>query len=177
LKIFTETERLILREIVMDDAQDLFELDSDPNVNTYLGNQPATELQQSVEVVNHIRKQYQTNGIGRWAIIEKSTNEFIGWSGLKYESEIRENFSYYDVGYRLKKKFWGKGFATESAIASIQYGFDQLQLKEIYAAADIENIVSNKVLQKTGLIWQEEFEYLGTAHNWYKISLNKFNKS
>ena len=59
-------------------------------------------------IIEEIRKQYKENGIGRWAVIDKKTNDFIGWAGLKYEQKLGDNFKYYDLGYRLKKKYWGK---------------------------------------------------------------------
>lgn len=77
----------------------------------------------------------------------KTTNEFIGWCGLKYRVEIDK----VDVGYRLHQKFWGKGFATEAAKRSIDYGFNDLHLNQIFAAAHAENLASIKVLEKIGM--------------------------
>ena len=74
MKIFAETDRLILREILPTDIDGMYELDSDPEVHRYLGNQPVTNKDQVVEVINFIRQQYIDNGIGRWAIIDKKTN-------------------------------------------------------------------------------------------------------
>lgn len=74
-----------------------------------------------------IRQQYIDNGIGRWAIIEKKTNDFIGWTGLKFVTDLTNNHKHYnDLGYRLRKKYWGKGIATETAFASLSYAFDKL---------------------------------------------------
>ncbi|MDV7390491.1 GNAT family N-acetyltransferase, partial [Arthrospira platensis SPKY1] len=83
VKIFAETERLILREIMPSDIDGMFKLDSDPEVHKYLGNKPVTDRKQIINVINFIRKQYIDNGIGRWAIVDKKTNDFIGWTGLK----------------------------------------------------------------------------------------------
>ncbi len=169
MKTPVETERFILRQILESDAQDLFELDSDPDVHAYLGKKPIKSLKEAQGIVRYIRGQYKENGIGRWAIIDKKTNEFLGWSGLKYETALRKNFPYYDVGYRLKKKHWGRGVATETALAALDYGFQKLHLAEIYAAAHVENIASNKTLQKIGLKFIETFDCDGAPHNWYKI--------
>ena len=106
MKVFAETERLILREILPIDVEGLWELDSDPEVHKYLGNNPVTDKEQIVEVINFIRQQYIDNGIGRWAIIDKKTNEFIGWTGLKFVTDtINNHQNYYDLGYRLIKKY------------------------------------------------------------------------
>ena len=88
---------------------------------------------------------------------------------MKYEQNLRENLNYYDLGYRLKRKYWGKGIATETALALLQYGFDQLHIPEICAAAHTENTASNKILTNIGLKWVETFEVDGALHNWYKL--------
>lgn len=170
MKIFAETERLILREILPTDIEGLFELDSDPEVHKYLGNKPVKDKKQIADIINFIRQQYIDNGIGRWAIIDKETNHFMGWTGLKFVTkEINNHKNYHDLGYRLIQKYWGKGYATESAIASLTYGFNTLHLNEIYAAADIDNIGSNKILTKLGFNFIERFTYDGAIHNWYKL--------
>lgn len=168
-RIYIETDRLILREIEDSDLQGIFELDSDYEVHKYLGEKPIKSLQESKDIINYIKNQYKNEGIGRWAVIDKHTNEFIGWSGLKYEREVRDEMDYYDLGYRLRRKFWGKGIATESALAALNYGFEELKLKEIYGGAHVDNIASNKVLQKLGFQLIEVFEYDGAPHNWYGI--------
>lgn len=168
-QIFIETPRLILREVIESDAPGFFDLDSDPEVHKYLGNQHIQTIQECEEVIQYIRKQYQENGIGRWAIIDKATQDFIGWSGLKYETGVRE-MPYYDLGYRLRRKYWGKGIATETALESLKYGFTKLNYPEISAAAHVENIGSNKVLQKVGLSFVETFKFDAEEHNWYSIS-------
>lgn len=170
MKIHIETERLIIRDLEKFDAKGIFDLDSDPEVHKYLGKNPINTIEEAQEVINFIRKQYVKNEIGRWAVIDKKTNDFIGWTGLKYEQKLRKNFSYYDLGYRIRKKYWGKGIATETAIESLKYGFTKLNLSEICAAADVNNIASNKVLRKIGLKFIETFDFDGASHNWYKIN-------
>lgn len=169
MNIHLETKRLILRDIRESDVQGMFELDSDPEVHRYLGNNPVSTIEQSEKVIQYIHKQYKENGIGRLAVIDKASGEFMGWSGLKLEDVIRKEGPYYDLGYRFKRKCWGKGIATESAIASLQFGFEQLKLEEICAAADVNNIGSNKVLQKVGMRWVETFEFEGFDNNWYRL--------
>ena len=174
-KIFIETERLILREILLTDIDGMFELDSDPDVHKYLGNQPVTDREQLVNVINFIRQQYIDNGIGRWAIIDKKTNDFIGWTGLKFVTDLTNNHkNYYDLGYRLIKKYWGKGIATETAIATLKYAFEQLQAEEVYAMADCNNGGSNKILKNVGLNFIEKFDLEGIEHNWYKIERKEY---
>lgn len=170
MKIFAETERLILREIVPADADGLYAVDSDPEVNRYLGNKPVKDIGQIREIIAFIRQQYVDNGIGRWAVIEKTKNIFIGWSGLKLVKDtINGHSNYYDLGYRFNRNYWNNGYASESAIAAVKYGFDALGAKDIYGMADAENVASGKVLEKAGLKYIETFDFDGVPHNWYRI--------
>lgn len=170
MKIYAETERLILREIVPSDIDGMFELDSDPEVHKYLGNKPVQDKQQIAAVIDFIRKQYLDYGIGRWAIVDKKTNEFMGWAGLKYvteETNGQQNF--YDLGYRLIRRHWGKGIATEAAQASLDYGFNDMKLEKLHGIADCQNIGSNKILTKIGFDLVETFNVDDIACNWYTI--------
>lgn len=173
MKIFIETKRLFLRELTEEDAPGLFELDSDPAVHKYLGNKTVQSIKASEDIIKHVRKQYEAHGIGRWAVIDKTTMDFIGWSGLKYEKNSRDGTNYYDLGYRLRRKYWGRGIATETAVEVIKYGFNRLNLPEICAAAHIENAASNRILTKVGFEFIETFEYYGATHNWYKLKNNR----
>ncbi|MBC7410040.1 MAG: GNAT family N-acetyltransferase [Arcicella sp.] len=176
MKIHLETERLILRDIISTDVDGLFELDSNPNVHTYLGNKPVENIDQSREVIKAIQQQYRENGIGRWAIIDKETKDFIGWTGLKLVTEkINSHIGFYDLGYRLLEKYWGKGIATETANATLKYAFTKLNLLEVYAMCDIENIGSKNVLEKAGFSFIESFDYNGIEHNWFKITKGEWN--
>jgi len=177
MKIILETERLILREILATDVEGFYELDSDPEVHRYLGNQPITDKSQVVEIINSVRQQYVDFGIGRWAIIDKKTNDFIGWTGLKFVTTLTNNhINFYDIGYRLKSKYWGQDIATESAIASLAYAFNNLNLEVVYASANVENIASNSILEKLGLSFIETYYYEGIKCNWYKIDKIGFEK-
>ena len=157
---YFETECLILRDFHKSDAEDLFEIDSNPEVHKYLGNNPVKHIDQILEVINSVQMQYQQNGIGRWSTIEKSSGKFIGWSGLKYVSESQINqTSYYDVGYRFHPDYWGKGYATESGRASLKFGFEVLDLTEVRGSCHEENIASRKSLEKCGLRFIDQYLY------------------
>lgn len=170
MKIFYETDRWILREIVETDIDGLFELDADPEVLKYLGNKTVSSKDQVAEMIQYIRQQYQENGIGRWAIEDKNDGQFIGWAGLKLVKEqIGDKINYYDIGYRMLKRYWGKGIATEVGHASLKYGFEQMKLEEIYASVHQENLASSTVLKKLGLQYDGDFFWDGAAHQWFKI--------
>ncbi len=174
MEIFAETERLILREIMEEDEQSLFELDSDPEVHRYLGNQPIQSMEQIRLVIAFIQQQYEDNGIGRWAVIEKSSGQFVGWSGLKFFREnVNGHVEFHELGYRFMKKHWGKGYATESAKASVKYGFEQIKLKELFAMTDVNNTASKHVLKKAGFTYVETFPFNEDPTDWFRIQNSK----
>ncbi|GAB1856804.1 GNAT family N-acetyltransferase [Flavobacteriaceae bacterium MHTCC 0001] len=168
-----ETERLILRELRMTDLEGMFALDSNPEVHRYLGNKPVKTKTESETYLKSVFKQYKENGIGRWAAIEKSSGDFIGWSGIRLNTEYNMNgfTKYYDVGYRLIPKYWGKGYATESGKAAVNYAFTSMKLPELYATTEIGNQASHNVLLKIGLCYVEDFyfEEEQMQLRWYEI--------
>jgi len=124
---YIETNNLILREFRDTDAEGIFKLDSDREVHKYLGNNPIKTMEEAEKIISFFHLQYKERGIGRLACVEKSSGKFIGWAGLKLnlgEKEILNGYTdFIDIGYRLLPNFWGKGYATEASLASIEYGF------------------------------------------------------
>lgn len=168
-----ETKNLIIREILPSDVDGIFELDSNPEVHRYMGNHVLTNKNEAEDRIQLIRQQYVDNGIGRWAVIEKKSGDFIGWTGIKLENTETNGFTnYYDLGYRFIPKYWGNGYGYESALASLNYVVENMNIKSIYGAAHIDNIGSNKILQKVGLTFINEFIYDGAKHNWYELKLS-----
>ncbi|MBT9393414.1 GNAT family N-acetyltransferase [Hymenobacter sp. NST-14] len=167
MKIFVETERLLLRELTPADAAGMFALDSDPEVHRFLGNRPVTTLAQSEATIALVRRQYQENGIGRWAVELRATGEFLGWAGLKLIREpLNGHVDFYELGYRFIRQFWGRGYATEAAHASVAYGFGELQQPVLYALADLQNLASRAVLARVGFEHRGEFDYEGGPTAW-----------
>lgn len=168
MKTSFETSRLILRELRDSDDLSLFELDSDPVVHQYLGGKPVTSIEQCRNVIAMIRDQYRQHGIGRWAVILKETREFTGWCGLKLEKNVNGRDRFYDLGYRFMPKFWGMGYATESAKAWTDFGFRELNLEKICAYTSQGNLASQRVLEHCGLRHTETFLYEGEPEFWYE---------
>ncbi len=171
-----ETERLILREVVPTDDIGFFEMDSDPEVHLFLGNNPVKIIEQSRRHIENIRQQYLENGIGRWAVIIKETNEFAGWSGLKLEKNLNGYAQFYDLGYRFKPKFWNSGIATEAAKAFVDFGFNELQLDKICAYTAAKHVNSGRVLEKCGLIFVNTFLNQGVEELWFELNNPNFRK-
>lgn len=147
MHVIIETERLILRQFEPGEGQLIYTLNEDPEITRYTGD-PVRDLAHANEVLEEvILPQYASYNHGRWAVHTKPGLEFIGWCGLKYRPELDE----IDLGYRFMKSAWGKGYASEAAMASIKYGFEQLGLKRIVGRAMPGNVGSVKVLEKCGM--------------------------
>ncbi len=176
MNLILETDRLILRELRLSDADAFFAMDSNPNVHSYLWNKPVQKMEETIEVIAFVRKQYVDNGIGRFAIVLKETNEFVGWAGIKYNTVVLNNkINFYDIGYRLDEKFWGKGYASEATFAWLKYAFETMNIKTMEAAAHIDNIASNKILQNIGMQMTEQYLDGGATWNWYVLENKNYN--
>lgn len=170
MNLILETNRLLLRELQLSDAEAFFAMDSNPKVHKYLWNKPVQKMEETIEIIEYVRKQYIENGIGRFAMISKENNEFIGWSGLKFNTEpVNNKTNFYDIGYRLDEKFWGKGYASETSFAWLDYAFQALKIKTIEAAAHSDNAASNRILQKIGMQMTEQYLEDGVSWNWYQL--------
>jgi RimJ/RimL family protein N-acetyltransferase len=154
MKIILETNRLYLREFIDSDGFHFYHLNNDLDVIKHTGNEPFKSLAEANEFINNY-SDYDKNGFGRWAVCLKENHEFLGWCGLKYETNTGE----IDLGYRFYKKHWNKGYATESAKACVKYGFSKLKIKEIVGRAIIKNSASIEVLKKCNLKFKKEFMY------------------
>lgn len=170
MRYYIETERLIMRDVLPTDDEGMFALDSDPEVHRYIGRNPVQTIEESRKIIQFIKDQYDTNGIGRWAVIEKNTGQFIGWSGLKLVTETTNGHTnYLDLGYRFIRQYWGKGYAKETARASAAYAWEVLQAKELFGMAEEHNTASRKVLESAGLQYKEMFHWNGDPYAWYAM--------
>ena len=152
MHIVFETPRLILGRFTEEDARLILQLNSDPEVVKYIHEPVLTSVEQAEKVLLDIILPQYKNNFGRWAIYTKTGNEFLGWCGLKYRPELDE----IDLGYRLKKDAWGKGYATEAAKHTLDHAFNNLNLDIITGRAHIENHASIKVLEKIGMHFTRE---------------------
>lgn len=151
-----ETERLYMRPIIADeDAEDMYLLNLDPDVIKYTGDPAFKSIEDSHTFYSNYHD-YKNHKTGRFSTFLKEGDVFIGWCGLKHIENNRV-----DLGYRFMKKYWGKGYATESSIASLDYGFKTLDLSKIIAIAFKTNPASYRVMEKLGMKYIKDFEYEG----------------
>jgi RimJ/RimL family protein N-acetyltransferase len=144
--LFT-SENLAFHEITEEDAGVMYALNCDPEVVQYTGDTSFISISAAENFLADRREENKKIGYGRWKILLRQTGECIGWCGLKFHAD--QNVT--DVGYRLFRRHWGNGYATEAAKASIEYGFSILKLNRIVAHARKENIGSLRVLEKCGM--------------------------
>lgn len=135
MKIYLESNRMILREFTLDDVDNLVDLDSDPEVTRYInGGKPSPREWVVEKVMPRIMGYYQDlDRQGIWATHDKRDGAFMGWFHLRPN---HTNTDETELGYRLKQKYWGQGYATEGSLALVKKGFEELQVDTIVAIAD-----------------------------------------
>jgi RimJ/RimL family protein N-acetyltransferase len=147
MNIILETERLVLREWTLGDAQALFEICCDAEVMLYIGTgKPYKTVDEAEKFLRWAVVYQKENGFCRWAVVEKASGKIVGSCGYAYTHEMPEP----ELGYLFERAVWGKGFATEAARACLNYGFEKLGFREIIAITDLENTASQRVLEKIG---------------------------
>lgn len=178
MSVVLETQRLTLRPVEPRDAPGLFAMDSHPEVNRFLDDPVPKCVEDSLRVVEMIQKQYQELGVGRLAVELRESGEFLGWSGLKRVLTTHNGHQdYYDLGYRFLRSHWGKGYATESARASLDYGFETLGLSVIYGETELGNTASQNVLTKVGLRFVNEFQDGSHKGRWYMLKREEWDRA
>ena len=145
-----QTKRLLLRQWRDDDLVPFALLNSDPEVMEYLPKILSRE--ESDNLAEKILNLISNNGWGFWAAERISDNTFVGFVGLhepKYELPVKPCT---EIGWRLSRKYWGNGYATEAGNASLDFAFNQLNLNEIYSFTSVANIKSQAVMERLKLI-------------------------
>jgi len=158
--VYLETERMVLRCLTENDADNLFDLDSDPDVMRFLtGGVPHTREFIVRKALPHYLGYYDRfNGFGFWAAIERETADFMGWFHFR---PFKENPEETELGYRLKKAHWARGFAAEGSLSLIKKGFRELGVTKVVATTMALNTRSRRVMEKVGLQFEAEFVYPG----------------
>jgi RimJ/RimL family protein N-acetyltransferase len=157
MQVFLETDRLVLRRFTEDDVDLLVELDADPEVMRYInGGEPTSRAEVVDEVLPAVLDYYKRYpGYGFWAAIEKSTGEFLGWFHFRPAQDGYEDEP--ELGYRLRRSAWGKGYATEGSRALIDKGFTELGAQRVFAGTMAVNTASRRVMEKSGLRYVRTF--------------------
>ena len=172
MDLFLKTERLVLRRFTGADVERLFSLHNDPEVMRFLnGGKPASRR----EIGREYRERFANDGY--WAATEKATGDFIGWFGF-HPAQDRSPDEF-EIGFRLRRSAWGKGYATEGTRALIHKGFTDLGVRLVFAETMAINLASRRVMEKSGLryvrTFHEEWSYpiAGAEHGEVEYTLTK----
>jgi RimJ/RimL family protein N-acetyltransferase len=151
MQVFLETERLVLRRFTTSDVDNLAGLDADPDVMRFVnGGIPTSRDEIENEFLPAFLGYYQRyQGYGFWAAIERSTGDFLGWFHFRPRDGTVPG--HVELGYRLRKSAWGKGYATEGSRALIRKGFTEFGVQRVTAEAMAANMASRRVMEKAGL--------------------------
>lgn len=167
-----ETERLLLRKVKKEDAEAMFNnWASDPEVTKYITWSTHENIEITKQIINFWLEEEQDPKTFRFMITLKNSCELIG--SIDVVGYIDNNP---EIGYCLSRKYWNKGFITEACKAFVKYLFDK-GYKQIVIEADVNNIASNRVIEKCGFTFshQEEKEHRSifkpepVVVNWYKL--------
>jgi RimJ/RimL family protein N-acetyltransferase len=151
MEVFLETERLVLRRFTESDADNLAALNSDPEVLRFLtGGAPIPRDVVENDILPACLRSYDGGDrYGCWAAVEKSTGDFLGWFGFRPSPGADPDEP--ELGYRLRKAAWGKGYATEASRALIRKGFTESGVRRVVASTYQDNVASRRVMEKAGL--------------------------
>jgi ribosomal-protein-alanine N-acetyltransferase len=155
-----QTTRFLLREFVPQDADALALVLCDPETMRYY---PAPYDRSGVEQwIERNRQRYQNDGVGLWAMELTKTQEVIGDCGVILQHVEGENL--YEIGYHLRRDFWGQGLATEAAIACRDWAFAHLKTEHLISLIRPENLPSRRVAERVGMTVWKEVDWRGFRH-------------
>ena len=148
--IVATTDRLYLRKFNPGDAMYLYALNSNPEVIRYTGDSSFYDMFAAEDFVRNY-DHYDHHGYGRWAVVLKKDDRFIGFCGLRQDEKTGD----VDLGFRFFEDCWAQGYATEAGTAALKLGFETYGIKTIIGRALRENLASISVLQKLGMQFDE----------------------
>jgi RimJ/RimL family protein N-acetyltransferase len=172
MQVYLETARLLLRRFTAADVDNLVELDGDPEVMRFLSGGPATprDVIERDILPRFLRSYEGTAGFGVWAVIEKASGEFVGWLSLRPHEGA--SLGEVELGYRLRRAAWSRGYATEGSRALIRRGFTELGVRRVVATTYQYNLASRRVMERLGMthvrsyrLTPEELGDPGTFHS------------
>ena len=160
-----ETCRLCLRVFEPADLDALANINSDPDVMHHTGDGNPVSREETDRRLRGYIEHWRENGFGLRAAIHKSDHALVGFCGLQFVAGRHE----IEIGFRLAKKYWGQGLATEATRAVLRHGFEVLGLERVIGLARPANVASQRVLEKSGLKHEKNAHYYGHFVRYYAI--------
>lgn len=175
-KKFIETERLLLREWLPSDEISYIKMNKDIAVMQFFPTILTAE--QSIEHIARISTLIKEAGYGLFAVERKEDGAFIGFTGFSHPRFEASFTPCVEIGWRIAKKYWNKGYATEAAKACLVFGFTEMQWKEICSFTSVLNNRSENMMRKIGMQKAEEFDHplLDKGHPLQKHVLYKISQ-
>ncbi|HEX8920448.1 MAG TPA: GNAT family N-acetyltransferase [Pyrinomonadaceae bacterium] len=165
-----ETARLRLRAFTPLDLDELFQVFGDAEVMKYIsGGKPRSREETLTGLLSTIEG-WQRRGFGLWAVTIKETAKLIGYCGLIFLDDTPE----VEIAYGLAQSHWGKGYATEAALASLRFGFEELKLERIVAVVNPDNLPSQRVLEKLGMTYVKMAHHYESDLIYYELPKTEF---
>ncbi|MEK4079822.1 GNAT family N-acetyltransferase [Solibacillus sp. FSL K6-1126] len=142
-----ETKRLVLREILPSDAEDIYSIFSNEVVTKYYGLNTFKKIEQAEKLIEAFTINFQSEKGMRWGIEKKGVPGLIGTIGFNSWSKTHRRA---EVGYEIYPDFWRNGYASEAVAKIVDHGFQEMELTRIGAIVFVENIGSSQLLMKQG---------------------------
>jgi len=152
-----QTPHLILRPLEPSDAGILHCIYQSEGVLRYFPNPIPPTLEKVERFIAGQQEHWEKYGYGNWGVVQEGESEIIGWAGLQYLPELDET----EVGFLLDRPFWGKGYATEAALASLKFGFEHFSLDHIIALVHTDNLASRRVIEKCSMSYMDTLSLWG----------------
>lgn len=163
-----ETDRLYFRAFSLDDIEPFSEICANPNVMRYIGDGKPADHESITKKIEEWIQLYEKNKFGLMAIVIKNTNKFIGFCGLMHQTV--EDKEYIELGYRLDESYWGRGLATEAAIAVRDYAFKVLEIPLLISIIHYKNEASKRVAKKVGMTFMKQTNYKGIVVDVFSLT-------
>lgn len=167
-----KASRVSLRPLQPTDTEVLHRIYQTEGVLQYFPTTTPPPLEKVERFIASQQEHWEKHGYGNWGIVPEGESQIAGWAGLQFLPELNET----EVGYLLDKPFWGRGYATEAARASIQFGFERCGLDHIIALVHPENLASRRVIDKCGMTYEETIHLWGIDLMCHRIDLNDWRK-
>jgi [ribosomal protein S5]-alanine N-acetyltransferase len=181
-----ETERLRLRPISGDDLEPLAALGADREVMRYIGAGKPQTRREAGKWFDLLLAEAATGpagppGLPGWRVVtSKSSGDWIGLAALKCLAEQHAEAlgieSAVELGYRLARRYWGQGYATELSRALISHAFEHVGLTQLVAIADARNMASNRVLEKAGLVYRQTYAINGRTIRFFALTDEEYRQ-
>jgi RimJ/RimL family protein N-acetyltransferase len=155
---------------VPEDAEVVFRYRSDPDVMRYIPSGPDKSIEETQKILDRFIQHHEKYGFSKWAAELRETGELIGDSGLLLLEEGPD----FELGYKLAREYWGKGFATECARGWLEAAFSALGLARVVAFADPDNVASIRVIVKLGMQFERLARFYGMDSVLYSISRESY---